>query len=346
MEFTYPPGSAEIDMRSWATQATLNLKDLPSSFSICSSVFPKSWVYGSGDTYVSFFEILNEDGDEWMYFAVHASQTTVFYAGIGQGDEKLKFQRELNLTEKFPIILKSWTRACITLDTEIGMARIVADGKVLKDAEYSELRNFEVPRNSTIRVGKGTGINAKFSDLNVFSEPLSLEMMEAITTPGGSECGSRGDFLNWDQAKWIMSDKWATDEWADWVLVVNASKMVELDWIHGPCWRPSKIKVYAVKNLFHGHSNCMMHCQKIGYGRSPSLMTKEDHRWLVQELEFLKDPKLGLNSFYELLGTSILWLSVTEGDSGEALSIILDEMSTLGAVHLLRNTNLGYPPPM
>ena len=96
-------------MLSWATQATLNLKDLPSSFSICSSVFPKSWVHGSGDTYVSFFEILNEDGNEWMYFAVHASQTTVFYAGIGQGDEKLKFQRELNVTEKFPFILKDPT---------------------------------------------------------------------------------------------------------------------------------------------------------------------------------------------------------------------------------------------
>ena len=329
MEFTYPPGSAYIPISSWATQATLNLKDLPSSFSICSSVFPKSWVHGSGDTYVSFFEILNEDGNEWMYFAVHASQTTVFYAGIGQGDEKLKFQRELNVTEKLPFILKSWTRACITLDTEIGMARIVADGKVLIDAEYPELRNFEVPRNSTIRVGKGTGINAKFSDLNIFSEVLSIERMEAITTPGGSECGSRGDLLNWDDAKWILSDKWATDEWADWVLVVKASKVVELDWIHGPCWRPSKIKVYAIKNLLHGHSNCMMHCQKIGYGRSPSLMTQEDYRWLVQELEFLKDPKLGLNSFYELLGTSILWLSVTEGDSGEALSIILDEMRTL-----------------
>ena len=129
-------------MLSWATQATLNLKDLSSSFSICSSVFPKSWVHGSGDTYVSFFEILNEDGNEWMYFAVHASQTTVFYAGIGQGDEKLKFQRELNVTEKLPFILKSWTRACITLDTAVGMARIVADGKVLIDAEYPELRNF------------------------------------------------------------------------------------------------------------------------------------------------------------------------------------------------------------
>ena len=109
-----------------------------------------------------------------------------------------------------------------------------------------------------------------------------------------------------------------------------------------PCWRPSKIKVYAIKNLLHGHSNCMMHCQKIGYGRSPSLMTQEDYRWLVQELEFLKDPKLGPNSIYKLLGASLLWLSVTEGDSGEALSIIQDEMSTLKInVFFERNVDKG-----
>ena len=332
MEFTYPPGSHYIPKPSWATQATLNLKDLPSSLSICSSVFPKSWVAGATNTFVLFFEILNQDGKQWAYFGVQTFQTkTIFYAVVGQGEEKFKIQRELNVTEKLPIILKSWTRACITLDAEVGMARMVADGKVLIDAEYPELRNFEdkMPRNSTIRLGWNSGINAKWSDLNIFSELLSLERMEAITTPGGSECGSRGDLLNWDQAKWILSDKWATNEWADWVLVVNASKVVEVDWIQGPCWRPSKINVYAMKTLLHSHSNCMTHCQKIGYGRSPSLMTQEDYRWLVQELEFLKDPKLGPNSIYKLLGASLLWLSVTEGDSGEALSIILNEMRTL-----------------
>ena len=199
------------------------------------------------------------------------------------------------------------------------MAQIVADGKVLIDAEYPELRNFEVPRNSTIRVGRGTGINAKFSDLNIFSEVLSIERMEAITTPGGSECGSRGDLLNWDDAKWILSDKWATDEWADWVLVVNASKLVELDWIRGPCWRPSKVKLYQI-NKQSDHSFCMKHCQKIGYGRSPSVVTQEDLKWLWHEVDHLPT--------YTAKGRPAaiyLWLSATEGDSGETLSIILSE---------------------
>ena len=122
---------------------------------------------------------------------------------------------------------------------------MVVDGKVVEDASHPKLRKLanKMPRNSTIRVGKGTGINALFSDLNMFSEPLSLEKMVAITNPVGKECGSRGDLLNWDEAEWTLSDKWASDRWADWQLVINASKVVELEWIRGPCWRPSMIKV-------------------------------------------------------------------------------------------------------
>ena len=306
------------------------MEDLPSSLSICNSVFPKSFVIGSQFSFICFFIVRNQDDEFVANLCLAAYPTeTMFYATfkLGELGEQYRIRKYINANETLPIYHKSWIRACISLDTAAGVARIVADGKVLEDASHPKLKILatRITRNMTITVGSKTGINAMFSDLNVFSEVLSLDRMVAITTPGGSECGSRGDLLNWDQAKWILSDKWATDEWADWVLVVNASKVVELDWIHGPCWRPSKINVYAMKNLLHGHSNCMMHCQKIGYGRSPSLMTQGDYRWLVQELEFLKDPKLGLNSFYELLGTSVLWLSVTEGDSGEALSLILSE---------------------
>ena len=197
---------------------------------------------------------------------------------------------------------------------------MVVDGKVVEDASHPKLRKLanKMPRNSTIRVGKGTGINALFSDLNMFSEPLSLEKMVAITTPGGRECGSRGDFLDWAKAEWTLSSKWASDRWANWVLVVNASKVEEVEWIRGPCWRPSKIKVYPIKNIHH-HSDCMKHCQKIGNGRSPSLVTEEDWRWLVKELEPLSNPNYYL---------PMPWLAATEGDSGEASSIILNEMST------------------
>ena len=275
---------------------------------------------GAGDTYIYFFEILNEDGKTWADLGLSASSTgTASYATLGRGKERVRVDATETLPIFFPLS-QSWMRACVTLDTAAGVARMVVDGKVVEDASHPKLRKLanKMPRNSTIRVGKGTGINALFSDLNMFSEPLSLEKMVAITTPGGRECGSRGDFLDWHKAEWTLSSKWASDRWANWVLVVNASKVEELEWIRGPCWRPSKIKVYPIKNI-HDHSDCMKHCQKIGNGRSPSLVTEEDWRWLVKELEPLSNPNYYL---------PMPWLAATEGDSGEASSIILNEMST------------------
>ena len=311
LDFTYPPGSyPHIPISAWETKATLNMKDLPSSLSICSSLFVKSWVAGAG-SYITFFSLLNQDdGKWWAWFGVKAVPTgTVLYATIGWGDEPTSDDPVRFQIETLPIFFpQSWIRACITFDTAAGMMRIVADGKVVEDASYPKLRNFEnkLPRNSTFMVGKGTGINSMFSDFNIFSELLSLERMVAITTPGAKECGSRGDLLNWEEAEWTLSDKWANGEWADWVLGANASKLVELDWIRGPCWRPSRIKSYFIKNQ-NDQSFCMKHCQKIGYGRSPSLVTQEDFSWLVQEVAHLKE---SLPSFL------YFWLSATEGNSG------------------------------
>ena len=319
LDFTYPRGSHEIPYNYWATQAntSLDLEDLPSSLSICTSVFPKSFVIGSQFSFICFFSVRNQDDEFVANLCLSARPTeTMFYATfkLGELGEQYRIRKYINANETLPIYHKSWIRACISLDTAEGVARIVADGKVLEDASHQKLKNLatRITRNMTITVGSSTGINAMFSDLNVFSELLSLDRMVAITTPGSSECGSRGDLLNWDEAKWTLSDKWANGEWADWVLVVNASKLVELDWIRGPCWRPSKVKLYQIKDQ-SDHSFCMKHCQKIGYGRSPSVVTKEDLMWLWQEVDHLPAPP-----WY-------LWLSATEGDSGETLSIILSE---------------------
>ena len=255
--------------------------------------------------------IHNQDDEFVANLCLAARPTeTMFYATfkLGELGEQYRIRKYINATEMLPIYHKSWIRACISLDTTAGVARIVADGKVLEDASHPKLKNLatRMTRKMTITVGSSTGINAMFSDLNIFSELLSLDRMVAITTPGGSECGSRGDLLNWDEAKWSLSDKWANGEWADWELVVNASKLVELDWIRGPCWRPSRVKSYSIKNQ-NDQSFCMKHCQKIGYGHSPSLVTKEDFSWLVQEVAHLKE---SLPNFL------YFWLSATEGNSG------------------------------
>ena len=300
-----------MPIAAWQTQASLNLNDLPSSFSICSSLFLKSWV-ADWNADINFFEILNEEGKLWAHLYLEVPSTaleTEFYANIGREDDKVQIDASGTLPIFFP---QSWIRSCITLDTAAGMVRIVVDGKVVEDASHPKMKNLadKMPRNSTIRVGKGAGINALFTDLNIFSEPLSLEKMVAITTPGHNACGSRGDFLNWDDAEWTLSDKWGDSHWKDWVLVVNASKMEELEWIRGPCWRPSKIKVYQLTAV-HDQSFCMKHCQKISNGRSPPLVTKEEWTWLADEVAAISN----------LYGHhSHLWLAATEGDSGEPIN--------------------------
>ena len=263
------------------------------------------------DNYINFFRLDTEDDKLWARLSVGSALGTgrVFYASLGRGEENVFIRTNATLPRFFP---RSWVRACVTFDTIQGEVRIVADGKVFEDASYPKLRKLanKMPTKVTLKVGSGSSINSLYSDLNVFSELLSLEKMVAITTPGHNACGSQGDFLNWDEAEWTLSDKWGDSHWKDWVLVVNASKVEELEWIRGPCWRPSKIKVYQLTAV-HDQSFCMKHCQKISNGRSPPLVTKEQWTWLAGEVAAISN----------LYGHhSHLWLAATEGDSGEPIN--------------------------
>ena len=187
LDFTYPPGSHHIPASRWETQASLNLIDLPSSLSICGAAFAKSFVMGAYANYVNFFRLYNEDDKLWASLSVGFDRGTgkSFVVSLGRGrEEKVYLVTNATLPRFFP---RSWVRACVTFDTGEGVVRIVSDGKVFEDASYPKLRNIasKMPRNATIRVGEYTNINSMTSDLNVFSELLSLEQMVAITSPGG-----------------------------------------------------------------------------------------------------------------------------------------------------------------
>ena len=139
------------------------------------------------DNYVNFFRLYNEDDKLWASLSVGFDRGTgkSFVVSLGRGrEEKVYLVTNATLPRFFP---RSWVRACVTFDTGEGVVRIVSDGKVFEDASYPKLRNIasKMQRNATIRVGEYTNINSMTSDLNVFSELLSLEQMVAITSPGG-----------------------------------------------------------------------------------------------------------------------------------------------------------------
>ena len=271
-------------------------------------------------TLISFFQILDEEEKVWGELILEAGSKTIevtetsIIAKIGRNDDEVP----IDATEKLPIFFpQSWVRACISLDTKTGIARIVVDGKVLENAAHPRLKNLadKMLTNFTMKLGNNAGINAIFSNLNMFSQPPSLERMVAMTTSGSSECGAEGDFLNWDEAEWSLSDKWASGAWADWVLVINSSKVEELDWISGPCWRETRIRVYQIDNA-HDQKYCMNHCKKIANGRSPSVVTEEDWKWLIKEVESISTRNQD---------HCHLWLAATEGNSGKICSIRIRE---------------------
>ena len=226
LEFTYPPGSSDIPIAAWETKATLNLKDLPRQVSICSSVFLKSFAADAG-AFFSFFEIVDEKGKRFAAMEYDAGSIGESWVRVMLGRHNDKNEAKIKAKKKLPIFFaQSLVRGCVTLEPSTGLARIVVDGKVLEDAVHPKLKFFatKMRSNGTLQLGIGAGINCIYSDLNIFSEALSLKRMVAITTSGGSECGAQGDFLNWAEAEWKLSDKWA-----DWVLVVNATKVKEID---------------------------------------------------------------------------------------------------------------------
>ena len=311
LEFTFPRGSTGIPIANWVTSATLEKAALPPSLAICSSVFVKSWV---ADTisYVDFWKLYDEEGNNWAWLDMKTSTTKSYIRAwigekvLGDGNEA-----KVNPTETLPPFFpQRWMRVCASFDTVTGTARIVADGKVLEDAPYPQIKNLKDnrPPKFSIKQGTGAAIHAKFADLNVFSAPLSLEKMVNMTTSGGKECGAPGDYLSWADTVWTLSDKLFNGHWADWdwVLPINASQVVEVEVEEGPCWRESRIKVYQINNM-HTHSSCMEHCRKIAGGRSPTLVTLQDWQGLIPEIE-----SLSAHDEHQ----SNLWLSPTEGDQG------------------------------
>ena len=119
LEFTYPPGSYNIPIANWETKATLDLKNLPSSLSVCSSYFLKSWI-ADVFTGVTFFTILDEEGEHWGELSLHAGSSnaleteTLLVAKIGLKDDQV----QIYATGKLPMVFpQSWVRGCMTLDT-------------------------------------------------------------------------------------------------------------------------------------------------------------------------------------------------------------------------------------
>ena len=311
VELTYPPGSSDIWISRWAIEAWMEKNEsLPTSLSVCTSVFVKAFV-ADWSTFIDLFKLEDEDGVDWAVLRMGADyKETKLKAIIGQEDELVEVAPSKSLPIYFP---QSWIRACISFDLESGVVRIAANGELLEDGSYPDLKKLKTkrPTKFTIRLGKGQfgGQHSKWTDLNMFSKPLEAETMLAMTTSGNDACGTSGDFFNWAETQWSLSTKWANGY--DWKLVINASKVVDLPFEEGPCWREAGIHVYRFWKVHH-HLDCIRHCQKIRAGRVPPVVSFSQWEALQLEIESVTAHHRKFNW---------LWLAATEGYDGPSFDM-------------------------
>ena len=135
----------------------------------------------------------------------------------------------------------------------------------------------------------------KITGLNMFSSPLSVQRMVAMTN-GEGECGRPGDLVSWAEANWVVE---------------NNATMIHLNKdIYSPCSWSSLSMFY-----FNGTTqlkDCMQHCQKLEHGRSPAVGSFEEWARVKKEMESMKSDTMSSHSLK-------LWLAVTEGDVGGRL---------------------------
>ena len=67
LEFTYPPGSTDMPIAKWETQANLTKDNLPNSINMCTSVYVKSMV-ADWNSHINLFKIEDPDMDfeQWL----------------------------------------------------------------------------------------------------------------------------------------------------------------------------------------------------------------------------------------------------------------------------------------
>ena len=150
------------------------------------------------------FQWKEEDGKKWGYIILFAWETGTFYDIVFGNVIRYYVKGE---KVYFPFV---WARLCASLDTVSGSLVLLVDGKVVLEERGLQEVTQEDQRRPTdldMKVGyeneKGgfsTEFTGQYSNLNIFSGPLPIKKMIAMTQAGSPECGAPGDFLSWEGA--------------------------------------------------------------------------------------------------------------------------------------------------
>ena len=243
---------------------TRTKRDTPRNFTICVAYMIKVW--NTDSTVVDLFTFNKLRTFPFSgQIRMRATDTyTQFEVSFGGIDFDVR-----NSDILFPL---TWTRVCLSYD-QAGRVDLVVNGEILKNETLLYLKgDFAIlPSYLDIELGNGQHSSGSMleytgmiSQLNIFSSRLSTERLVALTM---EECSAAGDYVSWEDEDWKLH---------------SHARIEMVGELEEPCRKESKVNVYTA--VFKRHQDCMMHCQKLGQGRSPPLRTYEEWKWLMDEI--------------------------------------------------------------
>ena len=220
--------------------------DLPSSFTICSSVMT---TYGSMQR---LFNLLGNDGNSWLESFLSVDVKTSFnHWNMAKG--KLP-----------PVFAYQWVRSCMAVNSESGLLQWVVDGILIENATVPHLRETKIkPTDLTGKIVLGawqqsgskkwtSRISNQVTNLNIFSTAITVGEMQQHTM--GGKCTPDGDYLAWKDMQWNL----------------RGQAVIETVDEKEPCMGHPFLNIYP--NQYHSMESCSHFCQNLG-SRSPPLVT-------------------------------------------------------------------------
>ena len=144
------------------TGATLEKEDLPPSFTICMAYMVEAWT--TQFTALRMFAMWEVGGGRWFSVYLFAAQTDSTEYHV---DVFTTYRVYTTPTAFFPL---QWTRACLSLDTDSAMVRLVVDGQMLGQEEYKVEEDEDRPANLSVVLGISTRkdeFTGQLSSLNI-----------------------------------------------------------------------------------------------------------------------------------------------------------------------------------
>ena len=113
------------DVHTYAELKSDPRADLPSSFTICSSVMT---TYNANGNQPHMFNMLGNDGNSWLAPIMSVDDKTSFYHWK-MADVKLP-----------PVFAHQWVRSCVAVNSESGLLQWVVDGTLVQNAIIDQVR--------------------------------------------------------------------------------------------------------------------------------------------------------------------------------------------------------------